>query len=393
VDVGVTYILKDDILGCMPLLSEDDIKALIAENAIGAISVDTSVFDKYQCDLESQALLGLGQFKGTAIHLVLSEIIAGEVKSHIAREAAESQAKLKSALGQIRKRWRIVVDHAAVDAVLGIRQTSAAYAAEAFAIFIGVVKPEIVQVDGLVTHAEVLRRYFAAEAPFSTSEIKKNEFPDALALLSLEAWAEQNNTTMLTVSRDKDWHTFAEASDRLICVSDLGVALDYFNQEARFIVTRAVGLLRQDAAADLFNEIERSIEQFLETFDPEIEAYALLDYEVDHLDTSLQHWEVDTGSDPKVLNADGDTVVFALSIKATVNFSATFRYSVYDGVDRDMVYLGSDTKDVEQTITIPIVISIDREIDPEPLVQRIDITPPRVVIDFGSIDPKGGSEE
>jgi predicted nucleic acid-binding protein len=115
----VAPVKKDDTLGGMPLLNEDDIKALIAENAIGAISVDTSVFDKYQCNLESQALLGLGQFRGTATRLVLSEVIAGEVKSHIEREAAESQVKLKSALAQVRKGWRIVVDHPAVDAALG----------------------------------------------------------------------------------------------------------------------------------------------------------------------------------------------------------------------------------------------------------------------------------
>ena len=170
----------------MPLLSEDDIKARITANGIGAISIDTSVFDKYQCDLKSQALLGLGQLKGAATRLVLSEIVAGEVKSHIKREATESLGKLKSALGQIRKRWQIVVDYAAVDAVLGIQQSPADFAAEAFATFSGVVEPEIIKVDGLVTHAEILRRYFASEPPFSTSEIKKNEFPDALALLRLK---------------------------------------------------------------------------------------------------------------------------------------------------------------------------------------------------------------
>lgn len=49
--------------------------------------------------------------------------------------------------------------------------------------------------------------------------------------------------------------------------------------------------------------------------------------------------------------------------------------------------------DVEQTITVPLVISIDQEIDLEPVVQKIEITPPRVTIDFGSIDPDWGYEE
>jgi hypothetical protein len=177
--------IENGIPSHMPLLNEDEIKALIAANGVGAISIDTSIFDKYQCDLNSQALLGLGQFKGAPTRLILSEIVVGEVKSHIEHEAAESRVKLKAALGQIRKRWRVVVNHEAVDAALGIQQTAANYAAEAYATFSNTVEPEIIRADGLVTHAEILRRYFASEPPFSTSEIKKNEFPDAWALLSL----------------------------------------------------------------------------------------------------------------------------------------------------------------------------------------------------------------
>ena len=69
------------------------------------------------------------------------------------------------------------------------------------------------RVEGNVSHDEVIRRYFATEPPFSTKERKKSEFPDALALLSLERWATQNKSLVLLVSADGDWKKLVEQSE------------------------------------------------------------------------------------------------------------------------------------------------------------------------------------
>jgi hypothetical protein len=44
-------------------------------------------------------------------------------------------------------------------------------------------------------------------------ERKKSEFPDALALLSLERWATQNKSLVLLVSADGDWKKLVEQSE------------------------------------------------------------------------------------------------------------------------------------------------------------------------------------
>ncbi|MCA6115206.1 DUF4935 domain-containing protein [Bradyrhizobium sp. WSM 1738] len=80
----------------------------------------------------------------------------------------------------------------------------------------------------------MLRRYFTIEPPFSRGELKKTEFPDALALLSLEAWASRHHTTVLLVSRDTDWQAFAAASKHLVVIADLSAALDCFNAAGSF---------------------------------------------------------------------------------------------------------------------------------------------------------------
>jgi PIN domain len=232
----------------MPPFDEQAVKTAIATDAIGAISVDTSVFDRRRCNLDAQVLQSLGQFRGTRTRVLLSEIVVGEVSGHIERNAEQARAGLKAALGVLRKSWRRPVDNAAVDELLGIRQTSAEFARNSVAQFVSALGIEIVQADGLVGHSEVLRRYFAVEPPFSRGELKKNEFPDALALLSLEGWAARNRTTVLVISGDKDWQAFAEHSDRLIAVPDLTVALDYFNSAAAFAVARCMALLARDSS-------------------------------------------------------------------------------------------------------------------------------------------------
>jgi hypothetical protein len=56
-----------------------------------------------------------------------------------------------------------------------------------------------------VTSREVLERYFNQEPPFAATGDKKQEFPDAYALMSVEKWAEENDFKVLVVSHDKGW--------------------------------------------------------------------------------------------------------------------------------------------------------------------------------------------
>ena len=90
----------------MPTMSEDEIKAKIADGTIFAVSVDTAVFDKYSCNLDFKVLNKLDQFKTGPIKVMLSEIVVNEIKNHIARDAEESQRELHKAIKNQDKRWK-----------------------------------------------------------------------------------------------------------------------------------------------------------------------------------------------------------------------------------------------------------------------------------------------
>ena len=91
-------------------MSKDEIKVNIADGTIFAVSVDTAVFDKYSCNLDSKVLNKLSQFKDGPIKVMFSEIVANEVKNHIARDAQESQRELDRSIKNQYKRWKISMD-------------------------------------------------------------------------------------------------------------------------------------------------------------------------------------------------------------------------------------------------------------------------------------------
>ncbi|CCV11628.1 PIN domain-containing protein [Mesorhizobium sp. STM 4661] len=150
----------------MPTFDEAALVKGIAHGQIGGISLDTTALDRYQCNLEVPALLGLAQFLGSKTQFILSEVVAGEVKSHIARDAAKARQELRSALREVRHRWRKPVDNDAIEVAIGLQQAPQDFAEAYFNVFAGATKPEVISADGRVSHAEILRRYFAPEPPF-----------------------------------------------------------------------------------------------------------------------------------------------------------------------------------------------------------------------------------
>jgi hypothetical protein len=71
----------------MPPFDESEIRSHIAEGKIGGLSLDTSIFDQLGRNLNSQPLLGLAQFRRGPTKFVLSEVVVGEMKSHLGRHA------------------------------------------------------------------------------------------------------------------------------------------------------------------------------------------------------------------------------------------------------------------------------------------------------------------
>ena len=377
----------------MPIFTDDELRNAIAEGSIRGISLDTNIFHKLGYDLDVATLRKLDQFKETNISVIFSEIIVREVKKHISEKAEETRTNLTSSLRKHQKRWNAGFDFEQVSRTVGIDGDPVELASNQVSEFVDQVGASIVPVNGNVDIDDLTSRYFDTKAPFENNAKKKAEFPDAMALLSLETWAMRHGGFVLLVSDDSGWQKFAEKSERLICLKSIEVALDHFNDAGRFVADQAVSMIRNGAAGELTSEVDTTIQARLDDNDFSIEADSHLSLDWDGMYAALQHWEISDFPHPRIIASDDETVTFTIDLSCIVEFTADFSFSVYDSIDKDHVNMGSEEFSKENTIQLSAVLTISRDLAPEPDLIEASITTQRIVADFGYIEPDWGYEE
>jgi hypothetical protein len=370
----------------MPPFDEAALKDHIAAARIGALSIDTSVFDKLGRNLNTQPLAGLAQFRHGPTRFVLSGVVVGELKAHLCNHANQAKQELAAKLRGIGTHWHRTVDNPAVEAVLGIARSPEEYADAFFAEFVDTTAPVIVGVE-TVDLTQLLGWYFAADPPFGDKDTKKHEFPDAMALASLAAWARDAKTIMLVISGDTGWRDYCDKSDHLICMLELPAALNLFNENASVLVSRVLAKLDADQAEDLQKAIGVALESFLEELDVEIEADSSVEYEVDYVEPSLNGWRIYDPSQADVISVDDDLLVFSVPVHANVSFGVAFRFHHWDSVDREYVRLRSRTEWIPRKIEVIMTISISKELEPAPDVYEISTMRDRIELEIGNVEP------
>jgi hypothetical protein len=136
--------------------------------------------------------------------------------------AEASKRQLTKAIKAQQQRWKTEVNLVGLPDTLALLGDPEHAAQTQFADYLATIGGEMVPASGPADMpAKLLRRYFAAEAPFERAERKKHEFPDVFALLSLEALAKSKRKLLLCVSPDSGWKNFAAQSEHLVCAADL----------------------------------------------------------------------------------------------------------------------------------------------------------------------------
>lgn len=371
----------------MPEMKDDEIRDAIAKGLIQGITTDTAVFDRYGCNLHYAVLTSLDQFKGKSIRLLLSEIVRDEVTAHIAMDTADTQRKLKDALNQHLKAWRLPKD-AGDRTNLALDVDPDSHATSQVKTYLEQVGANVVPaIEDASLAREALRRYFASEVPFEKKEAKKSEFPDAFALLSLDANARAHKSLTLCVSPDKGWQAFCATSENLVCVADINTALAFFNSSGRKTAEDVMALWRDGKAPALVEEVERAFEYALDAVDFGPDAHMPTDFDVEPVSAVMQYPILESATAPVIISAVDDKVTFTIKLEALVAFEAEFHYYVRDSVDGDNVPLGSVTANTEETLVFELVITVTRQIDPEPEALDVEVAPPRLSIHFGHVDP------
>lgn len=359
------------------LMTRDEIKAEIAAGGITAIALDTTIFEKSHNRFEHAPLSQLKQFLGSGIHFLISDVVAGEVKSHVIQDAKAAKASVRAAMREMGQKWQTTreVRDAAMATLLG-GETPEAMFHRRFDAFTTATGMTVVRSAPLVSVDRLLADYFAATPPFATNAVKKSEFPDAIALHALEKWANDKATKILVVTKDGDWKSFCEPCSVLVVEDELTDALSLFHQDAT-VVCALISTAIAEKKVNLDGEIEKALQVAAEYLHFVPEAHAAYYYEAELDQVEVEAFELlPIGGQGNVLikpvDHDTDYLVAEALVRVTLAVSTSFSFSISDSIDRDEVPIGSTSATESIDLIAKVFVTFEGDLAQGPEVVTVE---------------------
>ena len=374
----------------MPKLSHDKIRDRISRDSFYGITLDTCIFRRYDYDFSHPLLTAMDQFQHSQINVLISEIVACEVRNHLAENARKAQRSLNDALEKQVKRWWLKTSTRSLTSKLALSDDPKVLSDHQFSHYKRAVNLNIVPaVSSIESTNELLRRYFNFQSPFGDIKHRKNEFPDAFALLSLELLAKEQGNLILCVSTDNEWEKYCNESDHLVCVGDLGHTLSYFNESGRIPADNVVAALQSgDKSIMKFIQlIHDELESRVDTLDFHVDASPAYLFEVDSKHVELDHVDFSSASDPGIIKVTKHEVTFSIVFDAYVKFFAIFKVYVTGGFDKSISILDDQLGTQEGKIKTRLVITTSIGRDSEPVLDVIEWSKNILKIDFDEVEP------
>lgn len=375
-------------------------RAKLLDGTIGAISVDTCIFTETGYRLDSGILKHLEQFKDNAFQLVFSEITLREIRGHIVRDSEEAKAKLITALRGVGRYWAVQTDKQGlmVNELLGT-DTAKELALKRLTDFGNRCGVQLIEAQKTLDISELLKRYFNTQPPFESTADKKSEFPDAITLLSLQAWAKKKGTAVLFVTKDKGCKGFCAESDYLYAIDDLSEALTLIQERDahRASLCKTIqAKIDSGAYPDLIDLVTDTIANHIWDIDWVTEADAAYSYD-DELDdvevVSCEFAAPYRGHGFRVVDYRNDVLVMQASIRLEVKATCSFSFSVRDSIDHDMMHIGDATVTAKDTVTVEVLLTVESPSSDTPEIVEIELISSRQRLDFGSIEPDFSNED
>lgn len=369
----------------------------------GAICIDNSSLKSLGYKFEEGLLFQLRQFKNSSIKLIQPDVIHKEIIKHLSNPIHELDKNFDKMIKDLN---RLV--GADIDTVTSIVSELKKFT-NAELITKDRVNKFYEEVNGEVLkcseHLDVnllLDMYFDIDAPFEDNKEKRKEFPDAIALLSLESWAVKQGFKVIIVSNDNGWMNYADTSENLVFFKELPDALAEIqpHAEAQKIIKL---LMESDFILDsnnLISEISELIEAEVNGVDPWVVSIdATSDQIYDYDDIRVEYTTCDVlvkkesrDTPIKIIKINSDEIVLNLTIKIFCNVSASFDFSVEDGIDHDHDYVsvGSTRETVSADFITDAILTISGDFSAgvEALsVDNVELQGFLSSVDFGYIEP------
>ena len=319
------------------------------------VFVDTSMYESKNYQFHQHAL---GRFKDLCnehnLYLLISPVVDGEIISHLtekAHEAAKHVKEFKKTI-KILRNLPELKHHGIFDELT--KNDTERLLLEKYEEFKDEAVYEWVDID-LAKPSVVTEHYFQKTPPFSDK--KKDEFPDALMLISLLEWAKQKKTRVYILSNDGDMVSFCNTSGGwLEAVSDLDgfISLVLNNEEE----LKDLAKFSTERFGECLDEIKSSLEENINDIE-----YSTSGYDIDDEVTDVNAFDLEI-VDTNIIKADREYAEFSLTVKFTVEawHSLTdYDRSIWDSEDKKYIFTAQTSRKVRDTVTCKAYAWIDFE--------------------------------
>ncbi len=218
------------------------------------IFIDTSILDEQNYNFDSSALAPfIEAVRPRQVILLLPDPTEREIRRHIRHKSQDvlkalQEAKRRAPFLRKWKEWPIKKGD------LTLLQEIQALANKDLEEFFASMSVERLGYDG-IDLKQVMDWYDRRAAPFGEGK-KQKEFPDALALAAVVAYARKQQTSVAVISRDSDFHRACEDYAELLFYPDLPTITEAFIagdervQKVKELVAANSKMLEQRIAED-----------------------------------------------------------------------------------------------------------------------------------------------
>jgi hypothetical protein len=238
-----------------------------------------------------------------------------------------------------------------------------------------------------VSLQKLIETYFNKYPPFSKK--KKDEFPDAIVLLTLETWAEKENTVLLAVSKDRDWHEFCKGSQHLLCVDDLFQALTLLHNDSEFVLRAIVEAIKSDSidevcGGSLFTLLENQIH----LIDIVTDTDGVIDCQVEDSYADLTDITDFDEQLLEVIDVNENEIFVQGYVTCTINAIVSVHFYFPENTNA-----GTSTFEQEESVEFKVIFSFEKCNDGDIKFKNVELVADTVSINFDTFEPDWMHEE
>lgn len=327
-----------------------------------AITVDTNIFESQQFNFDEGILQSLKQFsRFKSFDFVVSEIVFNEIEQHLLGSIKSAHLAYCKALGDYvfyglekTKTKQDIKELKKKDLLPFVRAKLSNFKSETAL--------KIISCDN-IEMSSLMEMYFNTQAPFENNQNKKNEFPDAVALISIENWAKENNKKVLVVSKDNGWKNFCTSSEKLTYIDSLDKALSIANKSNKIIQDKIKEILLDDKKSEGFwQQLEDEISGFVPLFDLYIEADTNSGFIWEDDFSSIEYKDFEYLEDGEgnleyyIVELDKANKEVFISFAVIYELEAFAEFSFYIHDEREKILMGETSKNKIIYVTKNIVV-------------------------------------